>query len=141
MSPLTGQSGGPLLPCSSGSGSELQGRRLHISGNQWGSSQSVHLALLAAGPLRRLWNPLASPGSLCSHLNQTPSITPALGSPAHPPTTSLVQGGNLLWKGPGATELELSSGNQLPPISTVTTIALRLSHYCPGKKQHIIPLG
>lgn len=61
-------------------------QRSHVSGNQCGSSLSVHLALLAAGPLRRLWNPLASPQSLCSHLNQTPSITPAWAhQQAHPP--------------------------------------------------------
>lgn len=81
-------------------------QRPHVSGSQCGSSLSVHLALLAAGPLRRQWNPLASPQSLCSHLNQTRSITPALGSPAGPPITPLVQGGNLLWKGPGGTGLE-----------------------------------
>lgn len=85
-------------------------QRPRVTGNQCGSSPSVHLALWAAGPLRKLWNRLASPQSFCSHLNQTPSITPALGSPAGPPTTPLVQGGTLLWKGPRDTEPEAVLG-------------------------------
>lgn len=53
----------------------------------WSLLQKLSEGLLAAGPLREPRNLPSSCQSLCPLLNQTPGITPALGSPSGPPTT------------------------------------------------------
>lgn len=135
MSALRGQRASLLLLCTTGQQGQaaLPGTTCiwHLV-----SISEEPLGFLTAKPLRGLWNPIflpvpekaepSLPGSLCPHLNQIPSITCALGSPADLSTSLLVHGGNHYGKG-----LE-TTGWGLSILKKLAAPNLHCKYYCPA---------